>query len=420
MKHKSILLCLLVFLLTACIQNTPEYVDFSKYKGQNNQFIPLRETISDIQEEQPWNNIEDSSTPDTTTNTMRRTSPRTVTDVARSFLEAMLTYKVHQVAGTYRSVDVHGDSITVSGKFFYPENGVIKNLMIVSHYTIGANHEAPSETFSIEGLYAGMGYGVLMADYIGYGITVDSVHPYLQAETTAHNVIDMAIAIRPFIAERGLKVQSDSVILLGYSQGGAATLHVMRVLENSKTFKDLFAIKKVYAGAGPYDIAQTYDYCVKIDKTGIPCAIPLIIQGMSLGMDKPLDMAFFFKEPLLTNYPDWINSKRYTVNQMSKLIGVTHLSDILTANGTDRTKRETARFYAELSSNSVPKDFIPKAPLYMFHSEDDETVPFINSQIMQRQFREKNSSVEYNFGHYGSHMKGAIVFLKAVAKDLKK
>ncbi len=420
MKQKTLLFALVIFSLSACIQNTPEYVDFSQYKGQNNRFIPFRETISDIREEEPWNNIEDYAINNDTSTVVRYTSPRTVTDVARGLLEAMLTYKVHQVAGTYRSVDVHGDSLTVSGKFFYPENGVIKNIMIVSHYTIGANREAPSETFSIEGLYAGMGYGVLMADYIGYGVTVDSVHPYLQAETTAHNVIDMALAVRPFIAERGLKVQSDSVILLGYSQGGAATLHVMRELENSKTYKNLFAIKKVYAGAGPYDIAQTYDYCVKIDKTGIPCAVPLIIQGMSLGMDKPLDMAFFFKEPLLSNYSIWINSKQYTVNQMSQLIGVTRLSDILTANGTDRTKRETARFYAELASNSIPKDFVPKAPLYMFHSEDDETVPFINSQLMQRQFREKNSAVEYNFGHYGTHMKGALTFLKAVAKDLKK
>lgn len=67
---------MVVFILTACIQNTPEYVDFSKYKGQNNQFIPLRETISDIQEEQPWNNIEEYAVIEDTTNTMRRTSPQ--------------------------------------------------------------------------------------------------------------------------------------------------------------------------------------------------------------------------------------------------------------------------------------------------------------------------------------------------------
>ncbi len=421
MKHTHIIYCvLLAFLLVACRPYEPEYVDFTKYKDYPNAFVPMRETISDVRDEQPWD-IETSPWcgSDSTRRPMH-TSPLTVTDVARGYLESMLSYKVRQVAGTYRSINVRGDTIIVSGKFFYPENGVIKNLMIVSHYTIGANHEAPSETFSFEGMYAGMGYGVVMADYIGYGVTVDSIHPYLQAETTAHNVIDMALAVRPFIAERGLKVLSDSVILMGYSQGGATTLHVQRVMESFPFYQKQFKIKKVYAGAGPYDIARTYDYCIKMDETGIPCAVPLIIQGMSAGMEKPLDMSFFFKEPLLSNYPEWINSKKYTVNQMSTLIGVNRLSEILTPNGTDRTNRETARFYVELASNSIPADFVPKAPLYMFHSEDDETVPFINSQLMQRQFRAQKADVVYNFGHYGTHMRGATIFMKAVADDLKK
>ena len=406
--------------MVSCKRIEPEYVDFTRYKGQANAFVPMREQVSDIRDEQPWDNIEPDLQWDAdTTRQPQRTSPLTVTDVARGFLQSMLSYKVHQVAGTYRSIDVNGDSLTVSGKFFYPEDGIIKNLMIVSHYTIGANFEAPSETFSFEGMYAGMGYGVIMADYIGYGVTVDSIHPYLQAETTAHNVIDMALSVRPFIAERGLKVLSDSVILMGYSQGGATTLHVQRVLETYPAYMEEFKIKKVYAGAGPYDIARTYDYSVKLDKTGIPCAVPLIIQGMSLGMDKPLEMSFFFKEPLLSNYHEWINSKKYTVNQMSTLIGVNRLSEILTPDGTDRTNRETARFYVELTGNSIPEDFMPKAPLYMFHSEDDETVPFINSQLMQRRFRDKKADVVYNFGHYGTHMRGAVTFMKAVADDLK-
>lgn len=432
MKHRPYIYMLLaVAALVSCRPNEPEYVDFTRYKGQANAFVPMREEVSDVRDAQPWNNI-DTSQSQLSEDTLQaelngesgrqpmRTSPLTVTDVARGFLESMLTYKVHQVAGTYRSIDVNGDSIVVSGKFFYPNNGIIKNLMIVSHYTIGANYEAPSETFSFEGMYAGMGYGVVMADYIGYGITVDSVHPYLQAETTAHNVIDMALAVRPFIAERGLKVMSDSVILMGYSQGGATTLHVQRVMESFPLYIEQFKIKKVYAGAGPYDIARTYDYSIKLDKTGIPCAVPLIIQGMSIGMDKPLDMAFFFKEPLLSNYDEWINSKKYTVNQMSSLIGVSRLSEILTPNGTDRTNRETARFYNELTRNSIPENFVPKAPLYMFHSEDDETVPFINSQLMQRQFRNQKADVVYNFGHYGTHMRGAITFMQAVATDLKR
>ena len=105
---------------------------------------------------------------------------------------------------------------------------------------------------------------------------------------------------------------------------------------------------------------------------------------------------------------------------MSTLIGVNRLSQIITDSATNRSYRETARFYVELQNNSIPSNFVPQAPLYMFHSQDDETVPFLNSQLMQRQFRDKATNVTYDFGHYGTHMRGCVTFLQKVAKDLKK
>lgn len=424
---KVLLLAVLACAIVSCKHDEPEFVDFGTYKNLGRRFLPVRESTTDIMDEAPWERFEeevefgdDGQLMQKENAPATRATSVTQTDLFRELISTFTSRKIHQVAGVYESVDIHGNPIRVSGKFFYPKNEPMKNLIVVSHYTIGANHEAPSETFSFEGIFAAMGYGVIMADYIGFGVTVDSIHPYLQAETTARNVIDMALAVRPFIAERGLQVESDEIILLGYSQGGATTLHVQRLLETYPEYEGLFKIKKNYAGAGPYDIARTYDYCVKKDNTGIPCAIPMIIQGMSLGMDKPLDMSYFFKEPLLSNYNDWLNSKQYTVNQISTLIGVNRLSAILTENGIDRTKAETARFYLELMQNSIPRSFKPKAPLYMFHSEDDPTVPFVNSQLMQRQFKLNSPNVEYDFGHYGNHMKGAIKFLLKVAKELKK
>lgn len=424
---KVLLLAVLACAIVSCKHDEPEFVDFGTYKNLGRRFLPVRKSTTDIMDEAPWEHFEEEVEFGDDGQLMQkgnapatRATSVTQTDLFRELISTFTSRKIHQVAGIYESVDIHGNPICVSGKFFYPKNEPMKNLIIVSHYTIGANHEAPSETFSFEGIFAALGYGVVMADYIGFGVTVDSIHPYLQAETTARNVIDMALAVRPFIAERGLQVESDEIILLGYSQGGATTLHVQRLLETYPEYEGLFKIKKNYAGAGPYDIARTYDYCVKKDNTGIPCAIPMIIQGMSLGMDKPLDMSYFFKEPLLSNYTDWLNSKQYTVNQISTLIGVNRLSAILTENGIDRTKAETARFYLELTQNSIPRSFKPKAPLYMFHSEDDPTVPFVNSQLMQRQFKLNSPNVEYDFDHYGNHMKGAIKFLLKVAKELKK
>ena len=411
MKRFFVALCA-ILCLASCRHDEPEYIDFET--DGSSPFYVVKEFDADILEEAPWEKVDFGEPAD---ESGTKATSAGINDIFRGLVSTLMCKTIHEVVGTYESTDIDGNPITVSGKVMYPKSGEIKNMMIVSHYTIGSNAECPSETFSFEGIYAAKGYLVVIADYIGFGVTRDVVHPYLQAETCARNVIDMALAVRPWLKKRGIKLNSDQVVLLGYSQGGATTLHVQRLMETDEEYKGKFDIKINYAGAGPYDVARTYDYSVKIDVTGIPCAIPMIIQGMSIGMEKPLEMSYFFQEPLRSHYDEWLNSKDYTVPQMSALIGSNKLSEILTPDGTDRTKKETARFYTELKKNSIPSDYYPSAPLYMFHSEDDGTVPFVNSQLMQAQFR-WYSTVEYDFGHYGNHQSGALKFILTVLKKI--
>ena len=383
--------------------------------------VPYAESDIDIEEANPFAPLEEYNTESIEVGPNKATSLPLTSMFLRLF-ESALYRNIHQVSGTYQSVDINGKPITVSGKLMYPKDGKIKNLIIVSHYTIGAQAESPSESFNPEGIFATMGYAVAIADYIGYGVTADQVHPYLQAHTTALNVIDMGLASRALLNKRGLKCESDSIILCGYSQGGATTMYVQYMLENE--INTDFKIKKNYAGSGPYDIARTYDYSVRKDITGIPTAVPLIIQGMSVGMSRPLDMSYFFKDKLLENYDEWLNSKKYTIKQINTLIGSNSLKELLTADAIDKTKPETMRFYQELMQNSLPKTFAPIAPVYMFHSEDDDTVPFINSQLLQKQFRDLyeqfgiTTDITYDFDFYGPHTKGAIKFIFKVAGQL--
>lgn len=415
-----------LLLISGCCHDIPEFVDLDRLNDTKSAcgFTVLRENDFDATAVD-WNTYdfweEGGDTKATYTNLI---------NFATGFLSSIATSRVHQVVGTYTSTDVDGNPITVSGKIFYPKDGKVRNVIIASHYTIGSNAECPSESYSFEGIYAAFGYAVIVSDYIGFGVTADMIHPYLQANTCAGNVLDMALAAVPFLKVRGLKIADDSVILLGYSQGGACTLHVQRLLETPGKYEGAFKIKKNYCGGGPYDIAMTYDVSIKKDKTGIPCAIPMIVQGMSIGMAKPLDMDYFFKDPLKSNYSDWLNSKRYTVQQISTLIGTDRLSEMLTAYGCDKSKPETARFYMELKSNSISEKYFPEAPLYLFHSEDDQTVPFVNSQIIQRQIKGRVAingitlekylpDVEYDFGHYGNHQQGATQFFLKVLQKLK-
>ena len=337
-----------------------------------------------------------------------------VATVARNMLEVVNCNSLLHISGIFQGHDVDGITpLRQSGKLVLPAEGPVKNLILVSHYTIGANFEAPSETFPMEAMLAAKGYAVAIADYIGYGITVDRIHPYMHTRSTSQSVVDMALAVKPYLEHIGRAPESNEVILVGYSQGGSTTMAVMKMLQEQ--YPTEFPIKYVYAGGGPYDLAATYDVSMEMDKTGIPCAIPMIVQGVNDGEKLGLKMEDFFQGPLLDHYKEWINSKEYTVGQINKLIGSRYLHDIMTPKGRDKTSKEAAKLYRALLKNST-LNFSPQSPIYMFHSRQDQTVPFVNAIQAENYF--KLSDVRYNFGDYGEHSVGCIRFIILVYNEL--
>ena len=348
--------------------------------------------------------MEDPNLPDEVPTKVARTD---VATIARNMLDQVNSNNIIQYAGTFSGHDVDGVTpLKQSGKLLLPENGPIKNLVLVSHYTIGSNDEAPSMCFPMEGMVAAKGYAVVIADYIGYGVTADRIHPYMHTRSTSQSVVDMALAVKPFLEHIGRVPEEKEVILMGYSQGGSTTMAVMNMLQSD--FRDVFPIKRVFAGGGPYDLAATFDYSMEEDKTGIPCAIPMIVQGVNDGESLGLNMQDFFKGSLLENYKEWINTKKYTVAEINKKIGSRYLHDIMTDLGRDKTSGETARLYKALLKNSV-LNFRPEAPVYMFHSREDQTVPFINA--LQAENYYKLNNIRFNFGDYGQHAIGCIRFI---------
>lgn len=334
--------------------------------------------------------------------------------LVRDLLGSINSNSLVQIAGIYTGHDIDNSPLRLSGKLVLPASGPIKNLVLVSHYTIGANSESPSETFPLEAIVASKGYAVVIADYIGFGITADRIHPYMHTESTARSVVDMALAVKPYLKHIGRQPESEEVILMGYSQGGSTTMAVMDMLQDE--YPSVFPIKQVYAGGGPYDLAATFDYSMEIGVTGIPCAIPMIVQGVSEGERLGLDMSLFFKPHLLENYKEWINSKKYTVKQINQRIGSKDLRDIMTEAGRDRSQGETAILYKALLKNST-LNFIPYAPIFLFHSRTDQTVPFVNALSAEAYF--KGNDIRYDFGDYGAHAMGAVRFVLTVYEDLK-
>jgi len=302
----------------------------------------------------------------------------------------------------------HGNKkIVLSGQIYLPRNGQINNIILAHHYTIGANREAPSQTYTFEALLAAKGYIVLMPDYLGFGLTKDSIHPYLNANMAAHASVDMLNAAIPFLYHRNVRISSSQLILCGYSQGAAASLATQRLIETSYS---KYSIRENYVGAGPYSPSDTYDYCIAQDVTNIPCAIPMLLQGMLVSENLTYNLEDFLLPPLRENYNNWINSKLYSINQINTYIGSFRISEILTPLARNKLLYPTNTFYEALKHNKIDA-WTPHGRIYMFHSYSDDMVPFINSTIIKDYFESIGfSNIEYDFDEYGTHMEAALIF----------
>ena len=302
-----------------------------------------------------------------------------------------------------------------------PKNGNPKRMILVSHYTVCSNAEAPSNCFSLEGVLVKRGYGLIIPDYMGYGVTSKEVHPYLVMETTALNVVDMYLAVRPWLDAIGRSPEDTKLDLMGYSQGGANTMAVEYLIESE--FSDdedlnFISLHRVFAGGGPYDVKATYERFVNTDTAGYPVAVPLVLQGMIKGNKLNMQLSDMMKPRLCDHMDDWINSKRFTSAQINKLIGTKVTHELLTDEAMEQKSERVAELYKAMTVNSIlTYTWEPQSSVYIMHSMDDETVPYTNATNAKSRW--KNANITYNFGHYGGHVMTCLRFIFAVQNLLE-
>ena len=312
----------------------------------------------------------------------------------------------------YWSTDPQGDSLLVSGRVYLPKQRYLNGIMIGCHYTITSDIEAPSNMLSMESLCAMKGYAVIMPDYVGYGLSRDKVHPYLHWRSAAKTAVDLLNCMPELLEYYGYSYPID-VVVTGYSQGGAVALGVTRMLEE---LDSMWIVRKLYAGAGPYDPAGTYLYSMERNEMGIPAAIPLIVMGLSDAYELEFKQEDFFVEPLLSNYEEWVLSKEYTVGDINYLMGSTIMTELMTEEALDMDSPLADMLYEVLLWNSnVVYDL--RSPAYFLHSIDDEVVPILNTINLQEQMPDESGKT-YDYGNYGTHMEASVPFMKYIYQDL--
>ncbi|MDN5213566.1 lipase family protein [Fulvivirgaceae bacterium BMA12] len=286
-------------------------------------------------------------------------------------------FTIHRV--TYKTT-FRDEPITASGLVVIP-NGLDGPLPLLSahHGTIFSNDEAPSEfslTNGISGfeLLSAAGFVSIIPDFIGYGESKDILHPYYNFKYTSSAILDMISAAKEFLDDQNIRY-SEKLFLIGYSEGGYATLAVQRAIEEDPD--GTLSVTATAAGAGGYDIPGVMDEILKNDTYDSPGYLAFITYAAIETNQWSEPLTGFFQEPFASRIPDLFDGSltQSGVNNalsddLGDLFNPTLLANL--RNGVPTQLSDEFRL------NSVD-DWLPTSPVKLYHSPGDNIIPIVNS-----------------------------------------
>lgn len=269
----------------------------------------------------------------------------------------------HEVATwriEYNTLDADGQLVRASGLVAVPQKpaGMESPVLSYQHGTLFRDAEAPSNNAvpgEVSVVLASLGYIVLASDYVGFGASRGTPHPYLLAAPTAAAVNDFITATQYWRSTQQIQ-DNGELFLTGYSKGAYATLAAHRALqaENSPLLKHL---RLSVVGAGPYDVQATLDGIVDLVRDEQPVLGALIDPGFLrfLGGSVQREVRRALLRELLPDDADVVYDTRFLNSFFAD------------------DKAAIAR------DNSV-HDWRPQVPVVLFHGRADRTVSYVSSE----------------------------------------
>lgn len=196
---------------------------------------------------------------------------------------------------------IKGQTISASGLVCVPVTPGDYPVLSFQNGTNTVYAQAPSESVSdlsyqLVEIIASMGYIVVIADYPGFGKSTQLVHPYLVAEPTVRSLVDMLFAVKELGKSElpGIVIKNE-YYLIGYSQGGWATLELHKSLELD--YSNDFNLKGSACGAGPYNIFLLLEGMISLTTYPMPSYLGYVLNSYSYYNQITNPITDIFKEP---------------------------------------------------------------------------------------------------------------------------
>jgi pimeloyl-ACP methyl ester carboxylesterase len=288
-----------------------------------------------------------------------------------------------------------GSELNASGIICVPDASGSFPVLSLQNGTNTLHSNAPSLNptnpgFKLIQSMSSFGYIILIPDYLGFGESAQILHPYFHRESNDASVIDLIYACDEFLINNEIMAEDNGqLLLMGYSQGGWATLSALSTLE-----KDLSLEKEILAascGAGAYDMIEVARHIFQQDTYTAPYYLPYFIESHIRNglLNEPLQK--YFNEPYASLIPGLFDGNHSGGAINDQLTDSVKL--LLTANlmMNFETATEFQSLREELSLNSV-EAWPASTRILFFHGDADDDVPAFQSYHIYDAFMQQGLS----------------------------
>lgn len=341
---------------------------------------------------------------------------------AEEYIGVLAKSPVVAINYTYPSIGPDGKEVTLSSRLYMLKSmlGVGRTTLgtvLINHPTIIEASQCPTLNLSEEAAIAWAGLAVVMPDYYGFGASADKPQAFLNSECTAKGSIDAFKTARQILRDRGTLSGRDNYNI-GYSQGGFNAIANLKYIHDHPD--DGVKFIQTFAGAGPYDINATLDEYLAGKYPEGTVFLPITAISANECGNLGIDYAGLFREPLLSNYQEWILSKKYPAGTIMRNIGTYDISKILTEETIDGSGAGIRKLREVFESFSLISGWSPRngTKILLYHSTQDDVIPIFNSDELYGYLSSIGADVKYVKGEGGDHNKAVLAFLQAVASEI--
>lgn len=338
--------------------------------------------------------------------------------------EDKLKYNTSIYRVVYKT-DYKGDSIDASAIVMLPETEDQVSTVSFQHGTIASDLEAPTNLklgnnqMILLSILASTGLVVVVPDYIGFGESVEIMHPYYVEDLTATSVVNAIYASRQLVNQKNTNIDSD-LYLAGYSQGGYATMATHKFFEEKGM--QFYELKASFPASGGYDVKAFQEYFFQLETFHSPFFMAYVANAYKVSFDWSESLDLFFNEPYASEIPTLFDGSMNGDQIDAKLSqNINELVNEDFINGID-TEMKYAFVRNAFIDNSLT-DWVPSIRMFMYHGDADITVPYQNSVDVYHEFIANGASEEivtFTTIQGGTHIGGAGPWAFSLLEEIEK